>query len=147
MKRFFAMLLCVVFAVCIAVPVLANSAEDTVIDLGVEDLGNGITCQTTLTLPAQQARATKNGTLSQRYTWQGDWIATVNLTGTFSYNGVTATAINVSSSHSTASSWNYVNESIWPSGNSANLSATLTYWGNRVPVTARLSCNPDGTLF
>lgn len=147
MKRFLALLLCVVFAVCIAVPVLANDAEDTVIDLGVKDMGNGITCQTTLTLPARQSRAMKTGTLSQRYTWLGNWIATVELTGTFSYNGVTATAINVSSSHSVASGWSYVDQSVWPSGSSANLSATLTSWGNRVPVSARLSCAPDGTLF
>lgn len=145
MKRFFAFLMAAVMLLCMAVPAWAG--QQTVVDLGEEDLGNGITCKSTLVIEDSLSRASRKcGYVVNEYSYEGSWIGSVQLNGCFDYDGKTATAVQVSAYHSTASGWNYVGESTWCSGNSVYLTARLTYWGSPVPVSAKLSCSPTGVL-
>ena len=145
MKRFFALLMAAVMLVCMAVPALAG--QQTVVDLGEEDLGNGITCNSTLVIEENLTRASqKCGYVIREYSYQGEWIGSVQLNGCFTYDGKTATATQVSAYHSTASGWNYGGEKTWCSGNSVNLTARFTHWGSPVEVSAKLSCSPTGVL-
>lgn len=74
-------------------------------------------------------------------------IAEVSLTGTFSYNGTTATAISASASHTTYQSWSYKNESVTTSGNKARVTAILTkLFSSNIPVDITLTCSPTGKL-
>ena len=147
MKRFWALIVSLMLAVCLAVPGMALENKETVIDLGVEDLGNGFTCHTTLTVDPSFARASgKSGVTTQDYFWWGTWVGTVQLNGSFTYNGSTATATGVSASHSVASGWSYGGESTWCSGNSVYLSAAFSGPGGSVPVSMSLSCSGNGTL-
>jgi len=146
MKRFFALLMAVVMLVCMAAPALAGQ-EKTVIDLGVEDLGNGITCKTTLIIDETKFRASRTcGSVVADYSMEGEWIGSIQLNGCFSYDGKTAVADEVSVYHSTASGWTYSGEYAWCSGNSVNVTARLSRWGSPVPVGAKLSCSPTGVL-
>ena len=145
MKRFFALLMAAVMLVCMAV--LALAGQQTVVDLGEEDLGNGITCKSTLVIEENLTRASqKCGYVIREYSYQGEWIGSVQLNGCFTYDGKTATATQVSAYHSTASGWNYGGEKTWCSGNSVNLTARFTHWGSPVEVSAKLSCSPTGVL-
>ncbi|HIX13218.1 MAG TPA: hypothetical protein H9985_06375 [Candidatus Anaerofilum faecale] len=145
MKRFFALLMAAVMLVGMAVPALAG--QQTVVDLGEEDLGNGITCKSTLVIEENLTRASqKCGYVIREYSYQGEWIGSVQLNGCFTYDGKTATATQVSAYHSTASGWNYGGEKTWCSGNSVNLTARFTHWGSPVEVSAKLSCSPTGVL-
>lgn len=146
MKRFLALLVAVVMMVCMAAPVLAGQ-EQTVIDLGVQDLGNGITCKTTLIINENLSRSSqKFGSVVSEYSMEGKWIGSIQLNGAFTYDGKTATATDVSVYHSTASGWSYGGEYAWCSGNSVNVTAHLSQWGSRVPIGAKLSCSPTGVL-
>lgn len=146
MKRLLALLVSLTLAVCLAVPALALENQKTVIDLGVEDLGNGFTCHTTIIVDGGSFRASgKNGSTVKEYSWRGSWVGTVQLNGSFTYDGSTATATGVSSSHSVASGWSYGGESTWCSGNSVYLSASFSGSGS-VPVSMSLSCSGSGAL-
>ncbi len=147
MKRFWALIVSLALAVCLAVPGMALENKETVIDLGVEDLGNGFTCHTTLTVNAGLSRASsKIGSTTKDYSYWGSWIGTVQLNGSFTYNGSTATATGVSASHSVASGWSYGGESTGYSGNRVYLSASFSGSGGSVPVSMSLSCSGNGTL-
>jgi len=71
----------------------------------------------------------KTGTKTIEYYSAGntlEWIFSV--TGTFTYDGVTATAIAASASHNIyVSGWTCTNKSAWYSGNKAYASATFKY--------------------
>lgn len=98
MKRFFALLMAVVMLVCMAVPALAGQ-EETVVDLGVQDMGNGITCKTTLIINENLSRASqKCGSVVMEYSYLGNWIGSLQLNGCFTYDGKTATATRASPS-------------------------------------------------
>ena len=126
---------------------LAEGPGEQVIDLGVEDLGGGFTRRTTLTITGGNARSGLiTGTRASDYYSGSSWVGSVALTGTFSYNGSTATALSASASHSTAPGWSYGPESVWCSGPTAYCMSSFTGSGGRVGVSLALTCSPGGAI-
>lgn len=89
----------------------AASPSQKTIDLGFEDFGDGVLCHSILIIEDAYTRASnKNGSIIREYTWLGQWIGSVQLNGSFTYNGRTATATSVSVYNSTASGWGFMGE-------------------------------------
>ena len=126
---------------------MAEGPGEQVIDLGVEDLGGGFTRRTTLTVTAGNARSGPiYGTKDSNYYHGAEWVGYVALSGTFTYNGSTATALSASASHSTAPGWSYGPESVWCSGPTAYCMSSFTGSGGRVGVSLALTCSPGGAI-
>lgn len=130
----------------------AQAADRPYVTSNYIDLGNGYGVKTTITIyfksentkgPVQFITASKDRT----YTLNGTEIATITITATFSYNGVTSWVNSSSVSKSVASGWTYSGENITNSGNTASVTATLsrpTY--NQVPVYTSISCSAAGVI-
>lgn len=146
MKKFFMPLLALVLTMAL-VPIPCAFAANTTETTYVEDLGNGITVESTLTVDPMMARSSsKSGTLVSTYKNNGEVIATITLKGTFAYNGSSAGATAASYSKDIASGWNYKNHSLTRSGATVQLTANLTKGVINVPVNMYITCSPDGTL-
>ena len=94
-------------------------------------------------------RATKTASKTRAYyNSSNQFLFSVTVTGTFSYNGSTATAINAEYSYSlTDSAWKFVSGSAGYSGNSATATCKFkqgTLYSRTLSVS--LSCSPSGIL-
>ena len=91
----------------------------------------------------------KTGTKTIEYYSAGNTLEwDFSVTGTFTYDGITATAVSASASHNIfVSGWSCTNKSAWYSSNTAYASATFKY-GILLTSNASisLSCSPSGTL-
>ena len=114
----------------------------------VEDLGNGVTKETTITVEPSLTREThtKRVTSKNEFKYNGEYIATVNLIVTFKYDGNRAWVTDTSYSKSLTSGWSYTHYDIISFGASANLTGLLKNGAKKVDVDISLKCNPDGSL-
>ena len=119
----------------------------------VEDLGNGITVESTLEVYPSTARNTSTwGALSSNFKNNGVWVATVTLKAYFTYNGMTAGVTGTEYAKDVASGWTYTNHKITTttvsssSGGTATLTATLKDFPISLPIRLSVHCAPDGTI-
>lgn len=115
----------------------------------VEDLGNGITVERTVTVYDTLLRSsTKKATDTKVYKNNGVQIASVTLTVTFGYDGSRAWVVSASGSHSMESGWTYSGQSISNSGGTSNLTASIrgSSISGIVPVDISLTCTKDGSI-
>lgn len=153
MKKVFSLALSFIFVFCILPfpsALAANDPETTVI---VEDLGDGITVETTIQVyPNISRNSSKSAIASSRFLQGDTWIATVTLKAYFTYNGITSGVTGTEYSRSLASGWTYTNHNISTttvsssSGGTARLTATLKNFPTSVPVDIILHCAPNGTV-
>ena len=129
----------------------AQAANDPETLFYVEDLGNGITVETTITIyPGVTRNQSTSAISSSEFKNNGVWIATVSLKAYFTYNGITAGVTEYSKS--LASGWSYTNHKITTtnvsssSGGTATLTATLKDFPINVPVRLSLHCAPNGAI-
>ena len=141
------------FTVCLSLLILAMASlpcyavtQNEVISQTTTTLANGVECTTTVYLePSSSRSSTRNGAIDKKYSYNGEEFATVRLIASFTYNGSTATAISASGDHSIASDWSYSGQSVWCSGATAYLTATIS-GPVTFPVSLSLTCSPTGVL-
>ncbi len=164
-KTFIACVLtCCLCAVCTSVPVSAAAskpaaaitAQNTKTE--IEHLGNGDYLVTTLEESSSdhalsRAAKTKNGSKKTTYhTASGKAVWTFTVTGTFSYNGSSATCIKASPSFSsTTTAWKATSSSATRSANKAIGKITAKQYRlgvctSTVDRTVTLSCSKTGVL-
>ena len=123
-----------------------ESPSTKVVSVTHEVLENGVECTTTVyEYPSTTRPSTRNGSLTRDYSYRGVTVASVVLYGSYTYNGISATANSASSAHSVASAWSYSNESVWCDGASAHLTATVS-GAVTFTVSLSLTCSPSGVL-
>lgn len=113
----------------------------------IEDLGNGITMETVLTVQSDSARSsTKSASLTRTYKNNGTQIAVITLNANFVYDGTTSRATYASYSKNISSGWTYANHSLTRSGGTAKLTANLKKTLINVPVSMSITCSPSGVV-
>lgn len=136
---------CLVFC-GVTVPCYAENAVNQPVASHTETVAEGITCVTTIYEGAAMTRSSiRAGSINRDYYYEGNRIATVVLNASFSYDGSTATMISANADHSVASGWTYSGQSVWGTGATAHLSATVS-GPVTFPVSLSLTCSPNGTL-
>lgn len=152
--RFFAV--AVVFALMFSLTLTpyAYAAETSETTTTVTDLGDGLTVTSTITIINPLTRDSSRTVINRDdYDLNGVWVATVTLTTSFTYNGITAGVTSATYSKSLASGWSYTNHKLTTttlstsSGGKATLTANLrkNIIAN-VPVNMFTHCAPDGTI-
>ena len=147
MKKFLISLLaCLVFC-GVTVPCYAETAvNQQPVASYIETVAEGVTCVTTIYEGNSMTRsATQQGYVNKDYYYEKERIATVVLNAVFSYDGSTATLVTAGADHSVAPGWSYSGQSIWGTGATAHLSATIS-GPVTFPVSLSLTCSPGGTL-
>lgn len=149
MKRMLALFVCIVLlGSAVALPVSAASEDQIVISQTVENLGNGCFYVETISVPSIQPFSnSKVGSKTAMYIVSEQPIYSVTVTGTFTYDGTTATA--TSAEHSEAayvSGVTLVDSFAYTFGAYACASATVEYQGVTLAKTVKLLCSRDGTL-
>ena len=115
----------------------AQAANDPETLFYVEDLGNGITVETTITIYPGVTRNQSTSAISS---------------SEFKNNGITAGVTGTEYSKSLASGWSYTNHKITTtnvsssSGGTATLTATLKDFPINVPVRLSLHCASNGAI-
>lgn len=124
-----------------------TTAEPETVSAVTEDLGNGFTATTTISVEPSIARAsTKKATISRDYKYNGDWIATISMTATFSYSSSSVSVTSATHSKSLASGWSFSNATIKKSGGTATLTGDLKKSVFDVPVSMSLTCSKTGEI-
>lgn len=152
-KKICSLLLSIVFIFC-ALPIpRANAADEQETFTYVEDYGNGIQAETTVTIYPPTARNNSTSAASSsNFTNNGKWIATVTLKAYFTYNGMTAGVTGTEYAKLLASGWSYTNHKITTTtlstsdGGTAVLTAILKDPPINIPIRLGLHCAPDGTI-
>ncbi|MDY3014352.1 MAG: hypothetical protein SOR61_04025 [Evtepia sp.] len=119
-----------------------------VIDYSAEDLGNGITVESVITLSS--TRTLRSASNTSTFKRDGKEIAKVTLYATFTYNGSLASVWSTDYSKSTSLGWFYRSHQIttmdrMPSA-TATLDAKLQGIVGIIPVHITLRCSPTGTI-
>lgn len=146
MKKTISMLTALVLVCAMLLP-SCFASENTAVT--IEDLGNGITVQRTVTVYESLLRSsTKKASTTMEYRNKGALIGTVTLTATFGYDGSRAWVVSASGSSSMESGWSYKNQSISNSGGTSRLTADIknTSIGGSVPVNISLTCSKSGSI-
>ncbi len=153
MKRILALLICVLLAgSTIAFPAAAETSDaygdQIIISRKVEDLGNGCFYVETISVPSIQPYSnTKRGTKTAVYTAAGTSIYAVSVTGDFTYDGTTSKATSADSSVATyVDGVSITSRDAYTFGASAVASATVSYKGETLSKTVRLTCDRNGNL-
>lgn len=149
MKRFFCMILFI--ALCLNMLPLSIFAQET--DEEVIELADGSYYTVTIQESVNRASGTKTGNKTKTY-YNSDGVAQWKLvvTGTFSYNGSSATCTASSSSVTILdSSWYTISKSATKSANTATANANmgkkvLGVTTTKIPATVTLSCDANGNL-
>lgn len=146
MKKLLSIFFALAFIVCAAFPASAHNTDSSGTTKSVEYLNNGIKVVTILETVAGRERANKGSSLTKEYYSENRLVGSATLTATFSYDGITAHATSASSSHWVASGWSYSGESVYTSGATAYLSATIS-GSTTIPVDITLTCDPYGNIY
>lgn len=146
MKKFLISLLaCLVFC-GVTIPCYAETATPQPVASYTETMAEGVTCVTTIYEGNTMARESdRQGHVTKDYYYEKERIATVVLNAVFFYDGSTATLVTAGADHSVASGWTYSGQSIWGTGATAHLSATIS-GPVTFPVSLSLTCSPTGVL-
>ena len=157
MKKITAMILVLIvvllsFGVCSA----DANAVDQYSYTTIEYLDNGYYIETTIRVESvtdsQNTRGTKTSTKTRSYKNNaGDVMCSLSITGTFSYNGSSATCTSCYHSYTApGSTWEVLNPSSSRSGNSATATATarhhLTVSYADYPMSVTILCSANGTI-
>lgn len=151
MKR----ILCAAFSFLIVVSLLpthvfAGSCIETNSTVYNEDRGYFV--EEIIVIPSRASHSTTGSKVSTYYTETGTAVWKVTVTGSFTYNGTTASCTSSSCTVTILnSSWYQISKSSGRNGASATASATLGYKMNGVKVneitrSVKLTCDKNGNL-
>lgn len=128
----------------------ATSLEQPdVITQVIEDPESGITIVKEITIEDSLTRSSsRTVTTKQTYTRNGNTIAVIAVTATFSYNGSTVSVTSKSvSQRTTYNGWKFTQNSLTSSGGTVSLSGKLTKLLNpTVPVNLSITCDKNGNI-
>ncbi len=146
MKKFVSICLCILTLFSLSVSGMA--AEPVASDQVAEEVstGSGVSYVEELEI-SQLTRATaRSATKSRTYTYDGDDIADISITGTFRYDGSTVTVSSMSYSQDTYNGWTFTLTSFTTSGGTIRLRGTLSKLTLSVSVDMTLTCDEDGNI-
>lgn len=152
MKKFCAILVCMLLIFCMAVPCSAAevpSEDGQIIFYKEKALEDGITQITTVTVSKSLARAgTKTAIRKDEFTHNGITAAIIQLTGTFTFDGSTVSVVSKYVSRcETYDGWSFQQSAFTSSGGTIRLTGKLTkliFLNSDVDMT--LSCDKDGNI-
>lgn len=150
MKKFLALLICVLVAATSLLPAAADTADtkQILVSQTVEYLGNDTYYIESIYVPAAGAyRNAKTGTKVAECISSGTTLFTLAVTGVFTYDGETSEATS-STGKITAfvEGITTVDRSAYVIGNSAYAYCHLEYEGVHFKRTVKLTCDKDGVL-
>lgn len=153
-RRFSIGLLCAVMLIMLAAPPVsaAEFRDETVVFRTVTTLEEGYYIVTEIreAIPSTLGRAaqTKTGSKTKTLYSNADTkIGSLTVSGTFTYNGSTASATSASYSHSISNAlWSFSGGSASRSGATATAKGNFIYVGQSQTLTVSLTCSPNGTL-
>lgn len=143
-----------VFTLIFNLPIISSASNTNVTNINpsyestdIIDLGDGFTIEYEITesIPMTRANA-KTATKTATYRFDGNVIATIKLTASFSYTGSSATCTSASSTYSMAKGWSYSNRTTSRSGNTATTSAKLIKGLNYANISTTLKCSNTGVI-
>lgn len=149
MKRLLSMALAVMLVFC-SLSVFAAAAEETVETVYLED-GSYLTIQT-ITYDTRASGSKSGSKVYTHHGSNGDDIWKATLSGSFTYNGSSATCTSSSVDVTIYNSaWYTVSKSASKSGNTATASVTMGEKRGGVtvttlPISLSMSCDKDGNL-
>ncbi|MBR3294053.1 MAG: hypothetical protein IKI69_06490 [Oscillospiraceae bacterium] len=159
MKKIVSFLICVLLITAFfSSTTLAANTDQTIIHSAKTVFEDGSYCITTITELRESlkigfseggARATKTASKTNAYyNANGQAVLSATVTGTFSYNGSSATATNAKYSYSiTDSAWKFVSGSAGCSGSTATASCKFKQGSlHSKTLSVSLSCSPSGVL-
>lgn len=111
-----------------------------------EDLGDGVTVVVTLSETNGIARSSRTHSVTKEYYKDGAYIGAATLYASFYYDGSSSSATAASGAGAGSNGWSYSGQSVWTSGNSAYLNATLSRNGTFIPVSLSLCCDAYGNV-
>lgn len=152
MKRIVSIVICLILVIStcsISVAALESKDSDQIaVCQTVEHVGNGCYYIETIYIPTiQPYRGSKTGTKVAEYITSGTTIFTLSVTGTFSYDGSTATATSASGALATHVPNATINSRrAYTSGASACAFGSVSYNGATLQKTVTLTCDKNGNL-
>ena len=159
MKKLISFLLCaLLITAMLSTSAFAMDTEPPILSSTKTVFEDGSYCITTITevrehlktsFPEAGTRATKTASkTTSYYNANNQLLFSVTVTGTFSYNGSTATASNAKYSYSiTDSAWKFVSGSAGCSGSTATASCKFKHGSlYSKTLSVSLSCSPSGVL-
>lgn len=149
MKRTFAFFICLILVLStFAVPVAATEVDQTVINQEIIYINDDLYFIETISIPSIQPYGNvKTGTKTSVCVSSGTAIFTLTVTGTFSYDGSSATATAATGSIAThVSNATVTNRYAYTSGASACAFASVSYNGATLQKTVTLTCDKNGNL-
>lgn len=158
MKRFFALVICfILFLGSTTIPVAAVEhtealaviePDQIILSQTIEQLGNGDYIIETISIPRIQPYSSSiTGTKTSEYVSYGTTIFTISVTGTFTYDGSTATATSASGKIAAYVEGVTLNSRrAYTSGASAIATGSVTYNGATLQKTVTLTCDRNGNL-
>ena len=150
MRRFGTFLICCLLIVSIlTIPVSAEEiSTDQIISQTITYVTDDSYFIETISIPSVELYAnSKTGTKTSVYVASGTSIFTLTVTGTFSYNGSSATATAATGSIAThVANATVSNRYAYTSGASACAFASVSYNGATLQKTVTLTCDKNGNL-
>lgn len=150
MKRFFALLICLVLiSSIVATPASAASTTDQIIiSQEINYVNDDCYFIETITIPSIQAYGNaKTGTKTAVCVSSGTAIFSISVTGNFTYDGSTASATSASSTISAHVEGVTLNsQRAYTSGASACAFGSVSYKGITLQKTVTLTCDKNGNL-
>ena len=92
------------------------------------------------------ARSSRTHSVTKEYYKDGAYIGAATLYASFYYDGSSSSATAASGAGAGSNGWSYSGQSVWTSGNSAYLNATLSRNGTFIPVSLSLCCDAYGNV-
>lgn len=138
MKRVLALILCILLAVGCSIPA------------SCEEPANDITfTETTVQINPEQRSSTVTAKRERTFLFHADVIATIAITATFQYNGLSVSVVSMSVTQcQTYNGWSFTQTSFTGSGSSVLLKGKLTHPSHSdVDVSISLACDPDGNIY
>lgn len=153
-KRIRTALCAVLCSVLTAMPAFATgednsptaAASTTVWTKASEIMQDGVTVVVTLSETNGIARSSRTHSVTKEYYKDGAYIGAATLYASFYYDGSSSSATAASGAGAGSNGWSYSGQSVWTSGNSAYLNATLSRNGTFIPVSLSLCCDAYGNV-
>lgn len=115
--------------------------------MGILDgIVDGVTVVVTLSETNGIARSSRTHSVTKEYYKDGAYIGAATLYASFYYDGSSSSATAASGAGAGSNGWSYSGQSVWTSGNSAYLNATLSRNGTFIPVSLSLCCDAYGNV-
>ena len=151
MKKIYSILFALIFTISNPIISSASSNLPKIVPQQNSDeniiLDDGIIIEYTLTeLISNKRSNTKTAVKTATCKFDGNVIATIELTATFTYTGSSATCTNASATYSMTTGWSYINKTTSRNKNTATTSARIIKGINHADVNVTMKCSGSGVI-